>query len=125
MPGFVEDPGWREQIAADVRDLLDRLSGTVLDNARQGCPVSPTGSNGNAPGHLRDSLRRGVEGTTARIGSDLNYSLYVEEGHRVAYRDQSTHQIVYTGNVVPPQPYLRPALYALEGEAGAVIEESR
>lgn len=116
MPGFAEDPEWRERIAADVRDLLDRLSGHVLDNAQRAVPVDT--------GHLHESLRRGIEGTTARIGSDLNYSLYVEEGHRIAYRNQEG-VVVYTGGVVPPQPYLRPALYALEAEAGVVIEETR
>jgi hypothetical protein len=116
MPGFTEDPEWRERIATDVRGLLDRLSGQVLENAQRAVPVET--------GHLRDSLRRGIEGTTAHIGSDLNYSVYVEEGHRVAYRN-AEGVVVYTGEVVPPQPYLRPALYALQADAGAVIEETR
>lgn len=115
MPGYVEDPDWRARIAQDVQSLLGRLSGHVLDNAQRAVPVDT--------GELHGSLRRSTEGNTARIGSDLNYSLYVEEGHRIAYRDKHTQQIVYTGGVVPPQPYLRPALYALEAEAGVVIEE--
>lgn len=125
MADVVEEPDWREKIAADARALIERLSGKVLDNAQRGCPVSLDGSNGNPPGHLRESLRRGVEGTVARIGSDLNYSLYVEEGHRVAYRDKTTSEVIFTGAVVAPQPYLRPALYEVAGEVGATVEEFR
>lgn len=130
MAGFTEDPEWRARIAQDVQSLLGRLSGHVLDNAQRGVPVDT--------GELHDSLRQSTEGNTARIGSDLNYALYVEEGHRVAYREWITIDNaegvevsgpygpkVFTGDVVPPQPYLRPALYALEAEAGAVIEEFR
>ncbi len=106
MAEFIEDPDWREHIAQEVRELLERLSGEVLEDAKALCPVDT--------GHLRESLSRGIEGTTARIGTDLNYGLYVEEGHRVAYRgeDGETH---FTGEVVPPQPFLRPALYRLRG----------
>lgn len=106
MAEFVEDPDWRERIAQDMRDLIDRLSGEILADAQAACPVDT--------GHLRESLKRGIEGTTARIGTDLNYGLYLEEGHRVAYRgaDGGTH---FTGDVVPPQPFLRPALYRQRG----------
>lgn len=115
MAEYIDDPGAREHIAAAASAMLDRLSARVLDNAQRAAPVDT--------GHLRESLHRGVEASTARIGSDLDYSLYVEEGHRVAYRgeDGAVH---HTGAVVPPQPYLRPALYALQAEAGAIIEET-
>lgn len=111
MAQFVEDPGWREKIRDDLAALMSRLGDGILEDAEAGCPVSRDGSNGNPPGHLRESLRKAQQDTTVRIGTDLNYGLYVEEGHRVAYRDHATGQVVFTGKVVPPEPFLRPALY--------------
>ncbi|MET8848052.1 HK97 gp10 family phage protein [Amycolatopsis sp. NPDC004625] len=100
---YVPSGDWREKIAADVRDLFGRLVGEVLEDAQAMVPVDT--------GHLRESLSSEIRGETARIGSDLNYALYVEEGHRVAYRDPHTGETVFTGDIVPPQPYLRPALF--------------
>lgn len=116
MGGYAEDPDARSHIDESKAAMLDRLSSRLLDLMQRGTPVRT--------GRLRESERRSISGDTARVGSDLDYSLYVEEGHRVAYRgaDGQKH---YTGTVVPPEPYMRPALYALEGEAGTVIEEDR
>lgn len=102
----VETPDWRERVAADVRALLEQVTGEVLVDAKALAPVDT--------GKLRDSLSSEVEGMTGRVGTDLNYALYVEEGHRVAYRgaDGETH---FTGDVVPPQPFLRPALFRRRG----------
>lgn len=102
MADYEPSSDWRERIAADMRDILSRVTGDVLRDAQAACPVDT--------GHLRESLRSATEGTVGRVGTDLNYGLYVEEGHRIAYRgaDGETH---YTGGVVAPQPYLRPALY--------------
>ncbi|WP_336156642.1 HK97 gp10 family phage protein [Amycolatopsis sp. VC5-11] len=106
MAEYREEPGWREKIAADVRDLFSRLTGEVLEDAKRLVPVDT--------GHLRESLSSEIRGDTARIGTDLNYALYVEEGHRVAYRGPDG-ETVFTGDVAPPQPYLRPALYRKRG----------
>lgn len=125
MAVWVEDPGWRDRIHADVVELMGRLGGEVLSDAEAGCPVSRDGSNGNEPGHLRRSLRKAQQDTTVRVGSDVDYSLWVEEGHRIAYREwieidnPETGEVVsgpygnkvFTGGTVPPQPFLRPALY--------------
>ncbi|WP_328448983.1 HK97 gp10 family phage protein [Amycolatopsis sp. NBC_00438] len=106
MADYREAADWREQISADVRELFGRLVGEVLDDAQRLVPVDT--------GHLRESLSSEINGDTARIGSDLNYALYVEEGHRVAYRG-ADGETVFTGDVVPPQPFLRPALYRRRG----------
>lgn len=103
---YEEAPDWREQIAADVREMFSKLVGEVRDDAKALAPVDT--------GHLRDSIDSEILGETARIGTDLNYALYVEEGHRVAYRG-SDGEVHYTGEIVPPQPYLRPALYRKRG----------
>lgn len=104
---YVPNSDWREQIAADVRGMFSKLVGEVLEDAQAMVPVDT--------GHLRESLSSEIRGDTARIGSDLNYALYVEEGHRVAYKDPKTGETVFTGDIVPPQPYLRPALYRRRG----------
>lgn len=99
---YVPNGDWREKIAADVRDLFGKLVGEVLEDAQALVPVDT--------GHLRESLSSEINGDTARIGSDLNYALYVEEGHRVAYAGPDG-ETIFTGDIVPPQPYLRPALF--------------
>ncbi|WP_336158190.1 HK97 gp10 family phage protein [Amycolatopsis sp. VC5-11] len=106
MAEYREEPGWKEKIADDVRELFGKLTGEVLEDAKRLVPVDT--------GHLRESLSSEINGDTARIGSDLNYALYVEEGHRVGYAGPDG-ETVFTGEVVPPQPYLRPALYRRRG----------
>lgn len=101
-----EEPGWQEKIAEDVREWFSKLVGEVRDDAKALAPVDT--------GHLRDSIDSEIRGETARIGSELNYALYVEEGHRVAYRG-ADGEVHFTGDVVPPQPFLRPALYRKRG----------
>lgn len=103
---YVPNPHWREDIAADVRAWFAELVGGVRTDAKAGCPVDT--------GNLRDSIDSEILGDTGRIGTELNYGLYVEEGHRVAYAGPDG-ETVYTGDVVPPQPFLRPALYRRRG----------
>lgn len=105
-----EEAGWHKNIDVLGGHMLDKVSAAVLEDSRRICPVSRDGSNGNPPGTLLDSLRRVVGETSARVGSDLDYSVWVNEGHRIAYRN-SAGVIVYTGGVVPPQDFLRAALF--------------
>ncbi|MEV8615689.1 HK97 gp10 family phage protein [Amycolatopsis sp. NPDC051373] len=100
------DSNWREQIAADVREWYSQLVGEVREDARALAPVDT--------GHLRDSVDSEIRGETARIGTELNYGLYVEEGHRVGYAGPDG-ETIFTGEIVPPQPWLRPALYRKRG----------
>lgn len=86
--------------------MFSQLVGEIRDDAKALAPVDT--------GHLRDSIDSEIRGETARIGSELNYALFVEEGHRVAYKDAAGNT-VFTGDVVPPQPFLRPALYRKRG----------
>jgi hypothetical protein len=101
---YIEDGDWREKLAVDTRAMFGKLVGEVRADAKALCPVDT--------GDLRDSIDSEILGETARVGSDLDYALYVEEGHRVAYRgaDGLTH---FTGDVVPPQPFLRPSIYRI------------
>lgn len=119
MAAFVENPDWRDQIRQDQIELLQRLSAAGLEKARRACPVDT--------GELHGSLRKVVDAGTlsAAWGTDVEYGLYVEEGHRVAYRDAETGDVVFTGNVVPPQPFLRPSLYDLGPEVVDIGERER
>lgn len=89
------------------------------------CPVSPDGSHGNPPGHLRDSITATVgadaEGLYADVGTDVDYALPVELGTRphvirshgdYPLRDEHGH--VFGKEVHHPgtqaQPFLRPAI---------------
>lgn len=101
---------WHKNVDVLGGHMLDKVSEAQLEDAQRICPVSRGGSNGNEPGHLRRSLRRAVGETSAKVGSDLDYSVWVNEGHRIAYRNTSG-TIVYTGGVVPPQDFLRGPLY--------------
>jgi phage gpG-like protein len=96
------DPDWHSHVETAAQDWFRRIVGEVESDAKALAPVDT--------GALRASISSEISGDTARIGSNLDYSLYVEEGHRVAYRgaDGTTH---YTGEVVPPEPFLKPALY--------------
>lgn len=71
-----------------VQQELDRRAQRTQQIAQQLCPVRT--------GRLRDSIEIERDGDGRRIGSKLNYAIYVEVGTR--------HE--------PAQPYLRPALQA-------------
>jgi len=103
---YMSNPGWRDEFDPVKRGWFEDLVLRIGVTAEAIAPVDT--------GALRQSIDVEVQGDTGRIGSNLHYAGYVEEGHRVAYRgsDGETH---YTGDVVPPQPFLRPALY---GEGG-------
>lgn len=99
------EEGWHEHVTAACRELLDaKLGPAILTDMQAGCPVD----TGTLLGSLDKEL---VDDSTLRVGSrDVKYSVYVNEGHRIAYRGQGG-ETVYTGGVVPPQDFMRPALY--------------
>lgn len=103
------DPDLDEQVRAAVADWFDaKLGPDIADDARRYCP--------ERTGALRDSIEHHLEGDdliVSATGSDeRTYAAYVELGHRVYH--PSTGE---TGpEVVPPQPFLRPALFQQRGE---------
>lgn len=94
---IVFEPGWEQHINGDVTELLERLGVEIEADAAAGCPVDT--------GHLRESLEHEVDGDTLRVGSNVSYAGYVEEGHRIVAWGHDT------GRYAPAQPYLKPALY--------------
>jgi hypothetical protein len=105
MGELVEVPGWQARLAPEKRKLLqEKLCPAILADMVGGVPVDTT--------KLRDSLDFEVIGDdVGRIGSrDVEYSAYVEDGHEIVYVDASGEK-VRTGRMVPPQPYMKPALF--------------
>lgn len=94
---IVWEPGWEQRIDGDVTELLERLGTVIEADAKAGCPVDT--------GELRESIEHEVSDDTLRVGSNVSYAGYVEEGHRIVAWGHDT------GRYAPPQAYLRPALY--------------
>ena len=99
---WIESSDWHEKVAERMSEILEEVAVQIEADAKAGAPVDT--------GDLKASIDHEVVGRTARIGSNLDYAGWVEDGHRVAYRG-ADGETVFTGETVPPQPYLRPALY--------------
>lgn len=100
MGTWVEDPSWRREFAGITQARQDQVTVAVLDDMRAGVPVDT--------GALLGSLDwERVDDHTTRAGSrDKDYSVWVEDGHEIVLPGG-----VRTGKIVPPQPYMRPALF--------------
>lgn len=97
MTRVVFEPGWEQHLDAPQAELLERLGVEIEADAKVACPVRT--------GRLRESISHEVDGDTLRVGSDVPYAAFVEEGHRIVAWGHDTHR------VEPPEPFLRPALY--------------
>jgi hypothetical protein len=105
MTSHVElDDNLDEHLRTTTAEWLDtRLGPDIAEDARRYCP--------ERTGSLRDSIEHHLDGEdliVSATGSDeRTYAAYVELGHRVYHPSTGI-----TGpEVVPPQPFLRPALY--------------
>lgn len=104
MAGTEIDGGWQEHILAAWDEYADtNLGPAIAEDARRYCPVDT--------GDLRSSIEHVVATDHALLvsayGSDERwYAVYVEMGHRVYHPSTG----VVGPEVVPPQPFLRPAL---------------
>lgn len=115
MPTTVTiEPGWEARIDGPIADYLEKIAGEVEADAKAICPVDT--------GVLKDSIEHEVDGMTARIGSNVSYALYVEEGtspHII--RAKNGGALFWPGAAHPvavvhhpgtrAEPYLKPALY--------------
>jgi len=130
---------WRENVGADWQEFADeRLGPDITDDARRYCPVDT--------GALKASLEHHLEGDDLIIsatggGEDDNGNLYVsgrpgrpgavktrevhhvdEEGRAYAAFVELGHRVYHpstgiTGpEVVPAEPFLRPALFQERGD---------
>lgn len=103
MTRFVENPEWRAGITEYNREMLSDVVSEVHEIADRIVPRDT--------GRLESRLYSyvDIDGKSGVVGDDADYARWVEEGHRVAYRD-SNDVTQYTGDVVPAQPYLRVGL---------------
>jgi hypothetical protein len=103
------NPGAEGEALAAWRKLADeRLGPEVAGDARNFCPVDT--------GALKESIEHHLDGddliVSATGGADGRiYATYIEMGHRVFH--PSTR--VVGPEVVPAQPFLRPALFQRRG----------
>lgn len=99
-------PDWQEQLAARFDDFAEtRLGPDIVKDMKRLAPVSVDGSHGRPPGYMRDNIESTVIDHELHIVAFADYAAAVENGHRVV------NQHGDTGHYVPPQPFMRPALY--------------
>jgi hypothetical protein len=106
----VINPGWRSLVESAWTELAEtRLGPDIAADARQFCPVDT--------GALKESIEHHMDGddliVSASGGADgRTYASHVEMGHRVYHPSTGV-----TGpEVVPAEPFLRPALFQRRGE---------
>ena len=110
MAGTQVDDGWQADVLAAWDKYADtNLGPAIVADAKRYCPVDT--------GDLKDSITHDVATDhtllVSAYGSDERwYAAWVELGHRVFH--PSTR--IVGPEVVPPQPFLRPALYQQRGE---------
>jgi hypothetical protein len=104
------DDGWQAEVDSAVEAFFeDRLGPDIAGDARRYCP--------ERTGALQDSIEHHLEGPDLIVSATggaqgRTYAAYVELGHRVYHPSTGI-----TGpEVVPPQPFLRPALYQERSE---------
>jgi hypothetical protein len=108
----------RVEIADDLEEQLavitdgyfaGKLGPQIRDDAKRYCPRR----TGDLAGSIEDHLEGRTLIVSATGSEERHYAAYVELGHRVFHPSTRT---VGPG-VVPPEPFLRPALYAARGSA--------
>lgn len=104
------DGDWQAGVDAAVQALFaDRLGPDIAADARRYCP--------ERTGALQDSIEHHLEGgdlivSAAGGAGGRTYAAYVELGHRIYHPSTG----IVGPEVVPPRPFLRPALFQERGE---------
>lgn len=104
------EEGWEDEVLAGWMKLAEeRLGPDIAADARRYAP--------ERTGALKESIEHHMEGDTLIVsatGGDggRTYAVFLELGHRVYHPSTGI-----TGpEVVPPHPFLRPALYTERGD---------
>lgn len=110
MAGTSIDGGWQEQVLEAWDEYADtRLGPAIRDDAKRYAPVDTGALRDSIENHMGDDHALIVKAT----GSDeRTYALYLETGHRVYHPSTG----VVGPEIVPPSPFLTPALYQQRGE---------
>jgi hypothetical protein len=104
------DPSWRDQVTGDWDSFAEeRLGPGIARDARRYCPVDTGSLKDSIESHLEehDLIVSATGGADGRV-----YAAYVELGHRVYHPSTG----IVGPEVVPPEPFLRPALYQQRSE---------
>lgn len=104
----IED-GWQAEVmAAWVKLAQDRLGPAIAGDAKRYAP--------KRTGALAESIESHMDGDSLVVSAtgsgERDYAAWVELGHRVYH--PSTGRV--GPEVVPPEPFLRPALYRQRSE---------
>lgn len=104
----------RVELASDLDEYLagitdeyfdTRLGPKIRDDAKRYCP--------KRTGDLADSIEKHLDGHTLIVSAtgseERSYAAWVELGHRIYHPSTGTAG----PDVVPPEPFLRPALYGV------------
>ena len=92
-----------QKVNAANKKVINKACLLVVRDAKKLCPVDT--------GRLRSSITHEVEGTTGRVGSNVEYARVVELGGE----DPAFNRA--------PQPYLRPALHKNEKKILALFKK--
>lgn len=103
------DGEWEGGVTAAVEEFFEnRLGPDIARDAKRYCP--------ERTGDLMESIEHHLDDgdliVSATGSEERTYAAYVELGHRVYH--PSTGEV--GPETVPPQPFLRPALYTERGE---------
>lgn len=99
---YEPNPGWHDELEPDKDRWFHDL---LLDIGVDAEAIAPVDT-----GHLKQSISVDVNGNDGYVEAGAHYAAYVEDGHEVVYVNANGDK-VHTGKMVPPQPFLRPALY--------------
>lgn len=73
-----------ERMRRNIADECNSAAESCVELARQLAPVSPSGSNGNPRGYMRDHIKQTkvatVSNLSATVESEADYSVFVEFG---------------------------------------------
>ncbi len=105
MESFVPNLTAMAEIQAVFEAAMSALRARIADDARRMCPRSEGDASDGSGQHMADAIA--VEGEN--IIAHKDYSLPVEMGHHLVAWGHDT------GEFIPPQPFLRPALTAERG----------
>jgi len=107
MKEFNKIPQVMKAIEAATPKALDTAAIIVEGSAVLRCPVGKYPNSSRVGGNLRSSITHQVLTDYAKIGTNVDYSVYVEYGTRK----------------MSAQPYLRPALDENKGKAQKAMSD--
>lgn len=103
--------------AGPVGEYLGRLGQRVAASARRRAPISPTGSHGRRPGHLRGEIRFEVHHDVRGVYVDILSPARTGDARNFPYGAAQNVEFLRGahGGRIKTTPHLQPALYEIIG----------